>query len=378
MIPSAIFLLCLSFSNILGVKNETFILKYKWQNINFTWPSKEVYEEALKTRRFIPENPEIKGLRIFKDDMYFAIPLYKPGIPITLAKANKDNWENATVRPFPNWQENVDPKNCSTLQSVQQVEIDNRGILWAIDGERQRNFTDCPCKLVLYDLNRGGRRVYTHIFPNEVCLPEGAFLNDIVIDETDGTYAYISDASVIDPGLIVFSKKLLKSWKIRDKTMYSDLEASNWLLNGVLMTKLEPIDGISLSPKIHPRSNEKMVFYSAVASFKLYGISTNILKNEETCRGDQWRKNVTLLGRRQSQSDGMIFNKNGELYYSLVPLNAVGIWNFRKPLNSSRILDKNKTSIYEPNGFAFDGTELYLLGNRVISTLNTTSGSYLS
>lgn len=101
--------------------------------------------------------------------------------------------------------------------------------------------------------------MYTHIFPNEVCLPEGAFLNDIVIDETDGTYAYISDASVIDPGLIVFSKKLLKSWKIRDKTMYSDLEASNWLLNGVLMTKLEPIDGISLSPKIHPRRYLKQI-----------------------------------------------------------------------------------------------------------------------
>lgn len=120
-----------------------------------------------------------------------------------------------------------------------------------------------------------------------------------------------------------------------------------------------------------------MVFYSAVASFNLYSISTNILKNEEVCRGDQWRRNVTLVGKRQSQSDGMIFNENGDLYYSLVPLNAVGIWNFRQSINCSRILESNKTSIFEPNGFAFDGTQLYLLSNKVISTLNTTFGSYL-
>ncbi|XP_044752803.1 protein yellow-like [Coccinella septempunctata] len=372
-----IFLIIFSFVYIHCEKNQSFVLKYKWRILNFTWPCREAYQNALKTRKYIPENGEIKGLKIYKEDMYFAIPLYKPGIPVTLATAKKDDWKNATVRPFPNWDENVDPKNCSTLQSVQGVEIDNKGILWVIDGERQRNFTDCPCKLVLFDLNRAGRRVLTHIFPDEICLSKGAFLNDIVIDETDGTYAYISDSSVIDPGLIVFSRKANKAWKIRDKSMYPDIEASDWLLNGVVMSKLEPIDGISLSPKISEGDQEKMVFYSAVVSFNLYGISTNVLKNEELCKSDQWRKNVTLIGRRQSQSDGMIFNKNGDLYYSLVPLNAVGIWNFREPITSSRILERNKTSIFEPNGFAFDGTQLYLLGNKVISTLNTTFESYL-
>lgn len=155
MLP-LIFLICLSFSNIHCTKTETFVLKYKWHILNFTWPNKEVYQRALQTKRYIPENGEIKGLKIYKEDMYFAIPLYKPGIPVTLATAKKNTWKNAIVRPFPSWVENVDPGNCSTLQSVQQIEIDNDGVMWVIDGERQRNFTDCPCKLVLFDLNNAG------------------------------------------------------------------------------------------------------------------------------------------------------------------------------------------------------------------------------
>lgn len=59
---------------------------------------------------------------------------------------------------------------------------------------------------MLLDLNGKGTVLHIYNFPNEIVLRDGGFMNDLVIDESSGGYAYITDNSATDPGIIVFSR----------------------------------------------------------------------------------------------------------------------------------------------------------------------------
>lgn len=96
------------------------------------------------------------------------------------------NVENPLLIPFPNWDLNDDSRGCSNLQSVQNMEIDSRNVMWVIDGVRINNITRCSSKLILLDLNNAGSHILTYIFPENIASRNGGFLNDIVVDETNG------------------------------------------------------------------------------------------------------------------------------------------------------------------------------------------------
>lgn len=121
--------------------------------------------------------------------------------------------------------------------------------MWILDGKRNvANYTDCPCKIVLADINDNGRFIHTWIVPNEFCSVSGGWMNDIVLDNHGGGFAYITENSHEDPGLIVYDRRENRGWKLRDRTMYADIPAAHIVVNGGQVNNLLPIDGIALSP----------------------------------------------------------------------------------------------------------------------------------
>lgn len=344
---------------------EKFHIEFEWSYINFTWPSVMEYHQAVTNFKYIPENNVITGIKLYNNKMYMALPRLRSGTPTTLAyvHTNYDQKYNALLRPYPSWTMNS-LNNCAALQSVQSIEIDKYGIMWVLDGVRFNGITRCPPKIMLLDLNDNGKILQTHIFPNEVSLHNGGFLKYLVLDESDGGFAYITDNSMQDPGIVVYSRHFNRSWKIRDATMFAELDAAEFSVDDIENDDLMPVNGIALAPMPKIRDQERMVYYCALNGFNLYGIASDILKNEKLCKSGIWRKDIKMMGRKQSQSDGLTMDNKGNLYFGMLSNYGVGKWNIRKPFSTARKLDSNKDFLVWPDSFTFDlNGNLYVLAN---------------
>ncbi|KAJ8957093.1 hypothetical protein NQ318_007307 [Aromia moschata] len=275
-----------------------FWVEHEWSFLNFTWPTLGKYIAAIGSGAYVPENIVPTGLKVYNDSIYLSMPRFRSGVPVTLAYIPMDTSlkQNELLIPFPSWEMN-DERFCANLQSVQSMEIDTKGIMWVLDGVRINDYYKCPPKLVLFDLNYNGLFVNSYTFSNEVCLQNGGFLKDIVIDESEGGYAYITDNSNIDPGLIVYSRTKNRAWKLRDRTMFPELWAANFMVKNQRIESLVPIDGIALSPKPTDETENRTVFYTSLTGFDLFAISSSVLKDEEFCRKDRWRSYVKFVGK---------------------------------------------------------------------------------
>lgn len=344
------------------LQSVSFDIFLEWSHINFTWLSNSHYLRALQERRYIPENIMPGGIKFFKDSLYIALPKFRTGVPVTLTVLYLDDKArtNRLLIPYPNWEAN-DDTTCNNLQSMLSMEIDTKGVMYVIDGVRMNNNNVlCPCKIVLLDLNNGGKQIQTYILPNDICLQDGGFLNDIVVDESDGSFAYITDNSNIDPGIVIYSRYQNRAWKIRDQTMFSQISVNNFEIAGDSFSYLIPVDGIALSPK----SSRRVLYFCSLMAYDIFAISTNILKNESWCRSNFWRYELQNVGRKQGQTDGMMMDSSGNLFYSLIPLYGVGKWNILEPFESSEVIYRNRSTFKWTDGFGMDQKgNLYLMTN---------------
>ncbi|XP_063925781.1 protein yellow-like [Zophobas morio] len=350
--------------------SKVFNIEYQWQYVNFTWPSYADYRRAVTRKHYIPENVAITGIKYYKDNIYVALPQIRKGVPVTLGKFGLSSPKiNPLVEPYPSWDYQLHTKDCTSFQSVQSMEIDKTGIMWVLDGFRINNNTRCPPKLVLLDLNNHGKEILSYIFPKDICSVHGGHLKDIVVDDSNDGFAYITDNSVLDPGLIVYSRKQNRAWKLRDRTMFDEEDSSAFTVGNLTFRRLAPLDGIALSPS---QSRNKLLFYSPLAGMNLYSIKTKVLKNEKLINSGDWRRAIKVVGKKQSQSDGLIMDHKGNLFYTLPPLYGVGTWNINSDFATSKIVTEDKNMVWT-GGFAFDDKgNLRLLTNNINKFMDPT------
>lgn len=349
-------------------KNETylnlgdFVTVFEWSYVNFTWNSNSQYSQAIQQRKYIPENVMPGGIKFYEGILYVALPKFRSGVPVTLTSLPvlTNLSLNNLLSPYPSWEAN-DDSSCDNLQSMLNMEIDTKGVMYIIDGVRMNNNNvRCPCKIVLVNVNNYGRLIQSLILSTDLCHHDGGFLNDIVIDESDGGFAYITDTSNIDPGIIVFSRYQNRAWKIRDQTMFTPQSATSFIIAGNVFSQLTPVDGLALSPK----ALERKLYFCSLMAYDILALSTHILKNEQVCRLNIWRKEVQNIGQKQSQTDGMMMDSKGNLYYSLIPLYGAGKWNMFEPFETSEIIYTNRKTFVWTDGFGMDQEGyLYLMTN---------------
>lgn len=207
MKPDLAYYLCVFLFSSINAQSNFHVIR-QWKYVNFTWPSEEIYKAAVSKGMYIPDNNIIAGIKYFEDHFYITLPRMKSGVPATLTriKAGNPGDPSPKLEPFPSWEMNG-IENCNNLQNVQNIEIDTKGQMWIIDGGRintlQGPMSKCAPKLVIFDL-KNNRSTTIYNFPDEVAAKNGSFLYDIVVDDTDAGYAYITDNSVSDPGEFLF------------------------------------------------------------------------------------------------------------------------------------------------------------------------------
>ncbi|GLV41066.1 yellow-b [Carabus blaptoides fortunei] len=313
------------------------------------------------------------GVKYYKDKFYLAMPKIKKGSPVTLAYMpkipNDGSYKNPLLTPYPNWKTHTS-NDCETiLQNLQSMEIDNAGIMWVIDG-RRTDKTDhkCPPKIVLLDLNNLGRTVQSYVVPNEVCSHESCALNDLVLDDADGGYAYITDSSATDPGLIIYSKRQNRAWKVRDPTMFAEEAARNFTAHGILQPGRNNINGIALQQK-SSGDDKRLLYYTAQSAFVMYSVDTELLRNESLAKTEVIHRNIVNVGRKTAQSAGMIVDSTGQLYYGIMTEDAVYRWNTKKPLSTQVLIEKNPELMPWPDSYAFDKSGGYYMIERKMKRL---------
>ncbi|CAH2037320.1 unnamed protein product, partial [Iphiclides podalirius] len=358
-------------------RREQFRVIYEWNAIDFEWATPGDREAYLNTSRYIPRNVLISGINFYGESIFLTLPRMLDGVPATLATIPVQQVDTAPkLKPFPSWDANK-LGDCTALQFVQNVEIDRNGIMWILDNGRigtltQKPDTKCPPSLVLIDLKTGLNEMERIPLPAETVNATTSYLNDLVVDNRDGDYAYITDNSAVDPGIIVFRRSDRKSWKIRDsKSMMSVPEAAIFRINGTTINLPVNIDGIALGPQFLTEEGtvDRTVYYAPLSSFRLYAVNASILRNESlAAKGDgALRSYVLELGAKPSQTDGMKMDSAGTLFFGLIGNSTIAEWNTTLDFSvGQRTIARDPNYIQWVDRFTFDDSgNIYVVINRL-------------
>lgn len=202
-------LFTLIYSSIQAQTTKFYVIR-QWKYINFTWPDEDTLKTATATGLYIPENTVISGIKYFEDYFYLTLPRMKKGVPATLARIPAGPTQDTAphLEPFPTWGMN-EIGDCNNLQNVQNIEIDTKGQVWILDVGRVETLKEpvvkCAPKLVVYGL-REKRVTLVYNFPEEVAAKNSSFLYDLVVDDSEGGFVYITDNSATSPGKKMFFK----------------------------------------------------------------------------------------------------------------------------------------------------------------------------
>ncbi|KAL4704223.1 hypothetical protein ACJJTC_011849 [Scirpophaga incertulas] len=333
---------------------------------------------ALAKARTVPRNLRMERhrLRMALPGRQGSLPQMLDGVPATLATIPVQQTDTAPkLKPFPNWESNT-LGNCSALQFVQNIEIDKNGVMWILDNGRIGTLTQtpnskCPPSLVLIDLKSGKNEMERIPFPSDILNANTTYLNDLVVDNRDGDYAYITDNSAVDPGIIVFRRSNKKSWKIRDmKSMMSVPEASAFRINGTSVSLPVNVDGIALGPQFltADQTVDRTIYYCPLSSFHLYAINASVLRNDSIGSTDgAIRPYVVDLGTKASQTDGMKMDSTGVLFFGLVGNSTIAEWNTTTDFRvGQRTIARDPNYIQWVDRFTFDDHgNVYVVINRL-------------
>ncbi|KAL0099803.1 hypothetical protein PUN28_019900 [Cardiocondyla obscurior] len=367
-------LMLLAFLASVVLCHEPFQVIFEWKTFDFQWASDDERQLAITRGEYVQTNNFITTVKFWKDKMYLTLPRWKEGVPVTLAvtpaKPIASNNTAPNLEAFPNWQMQK-LGDCSAFQLVHSIEIDPKGRMWVLDTGRPTSLreskADCSPRLVILDLEDGGKILRSYHFPEHVARRANAYLNDIVLDHEDGGMAYITDTSTTDPGIIVYSLKDNNSWKVRHDSMKAKPEAVGFMVAKTHVINPVHVDGIALSPA---SSNDRQVYYSPLSSFHLYSVSVSALKNNVT-NIDQY---VKELGRKTSQTDGMIMSSTGVLYFGLLADDAIAMWDIKNTTSftvGQRIISRDHVRTQWPDSFAFDENgNLWCVTNMLQNFLN--------
>lgn len=358
-------------------RREQFRVIYEWNTIDFEWDSPVDRQAYLNTSRYIPQNVLISGINFYGENLFLTMPRMLDGVPATLATIPVQQIDTAPkLRPFPSWSDNA-VGDCNALQFVQNIEIDKNGLMWILDNGRvgtltQKPDTKCPPSIVFIDLKSDKKEMVRVPLPAETVNPNTTYLNDLVVDNRDGDYAYITDNSAVDPGIIVFRRSDKKSWKLRDtRSMSSVADATFFRVNGTSVNLPVNIDGIALGPQYKNEDNmiDRKVYYCPLSSYHLFAINASILQNESLAeKGDgALRPYVVDLGTKASQTDGMKMDSMGMLFFGLISNSTIAEWNTTIDFHiGQRTIARDPNYIQWIDRFTFDDKgNVYVIVNRL-------------
>ncbi|XP_023022865.2 L-dopachrome tautomerase yellow-f2 [Leptinotarsa decemlineata] len=420
LIVMKLLLVYVFFLVIISVSSAGLNLEFTWTRINYEWPSnrqrirrsdqgnprygKRSYhqhretvviedpnyvvkplfgksEEDLKTMHdetrtnidYQYENNIPMSVNAWKNKLFITVPRRRLGIPSTLNYVSLDNpiRHNTPLIPYPNWKKNLypDPQNTGqNFLSVYRVAVDPCDRLWFVDTgvlELPGNATKVkPPTLVIMDLNTD-QVIHTFQIPADSLKPKTS-LTSISVDVTENTcgdaYAYITDLGAF--GLVVYSLKNNKSWRVNHRYFNPDPNLANFFVSGHSFKFNDGIFSTELSSL--KQNGYRDLYFHPLAGTHMYKVSTLLLRNETESNRSSDGTDFQNIGDRgpQSQSTAAyIHQPSGVMFLGLINQNALACWNTNLPLNTISIVQKDNKTMAYPSDVKVHDDKVYLITN---------------
>lgn len=261
------------------------------------------------------------------------------------------------------------------MTSVFRIQADSCDRLWVLDsGQIDVTIKPnqvCPPQIFIFDL-KTDELVLRYELPEEFIKQDSLYSN-IIVDERDGdcedVHAYLAD--VWRYGLVVFSLKKVKSWRVTDHLFYPDPLAAAYNLHGLKFEWTDGIFSLALGPT-DPITKDRLLYFHPMSSFRECFVKTSIICNETGWENS--KDGFQVIGESRGprgHASAAAMDRNGVLYYNLVSKDAIGCWDSRKPYKKMNhgIIVKNSTTLIFPNDMKVDRGEpkesVWVLTNRL-------------
>ncbi|KAK9680927.1 Major royal jelly protein [Popillia japonica] len=349
---------------------------YRWKEIDFAFESDFDRISAIENGGFIPENNLPLGLEVYKDRLFISLPKWKPGVPASLTVLPKVPVKRSPLLvPYPNWNWHA-PGSCSRITSVFRMQADVCGRLWVLDsgqidvtiGPKQI----CPPQVLIFDLHTD-KLLHRYELPKEFIKEDGLFSNiavDIRHSQCDEAHAYLAD--VWRFGLVVYSLKTNRSWRITDHLFFPEPLAAAYNLNGLEFEWTDGLFGLALAP-YDQKTRDRLLYFHPhpMSSFRQFYTKTSVILNETGWQ--DYKDAFKVVGESRGpfghvSASGM--DRNGILFYNMVTRNAVGCWDSKKAYKKSNLylIAKNNNTLVFPNDLKLDQEprqSVWILSNRL-------------
>lgn len=281
---------------------------------------------------------QVTGVTMSQDRRLFAsFPRWREDLPFSVVEIFTDG----TYRAYPdeNWNQWKGEPMVNQFTCAQSV-LALDGFLYVLDSSSpEMKGVVGEAKLFKFDLATN-KLVKTWLFNSEIA-PKASYLNDIRIDSSTQR-AFMTDSGL--GGLVVLDLKTGNVRRVLDKHPSTKAEMITLSIDKQEMKRQVHSDGIAISPV------DNKLYYHALTGYTLYRLppeEVNLTSQNET----ELVKKVENLGKTPAP-DGMIFDKEGNLYMGDLERNAIF---YRTPEGKLRILIQDER-IKWPDSFTFDGS----------------------
>jgi sugar lactone lactonase YvrE len=294
---------------------------------------------------------QVTGVTVSKDGRMFAnFPRWRDNVPFSVVEIMPDG----THHPYPdlNWNTWLGQPEKNKFTCVQSVFADGN-FLYILDPSSPE-MKGVMGKAKLYQFDLASNKLKKTWEFDETIAPKKSYLNDLRIDHTANNI-YITDSGL--GGIVVLDMKTGEAKRLLDKHPSTKAEQVTLTVDKIEFTDQIHSDGIALSPV------DKKLYYHALSGYTLYRVPSSSLDvdaKDET----QLVKKVENLGATPAP-DGMIFDKDGNLYMADLERNAI---SFRTPDGDMKILIQDER-INWPDSFAIEGNSLIFTDSMLQSAL---------
>ncbi|MGD2143372.1 MAG: L-dopachrome tautomerase-related protein [Anaerolineae bacterium] len=299
---------------------------FHWSRLDWLFEDEEKKAEFYEKEYWKGAMPA--GVKIDHDGNYYvSVPRWAPGIPATVNKIEIVDGK-PLLSAYPSWEMNEigDP---NALQSVLGWQIDENNRAWFLD---QGHIEGAPCidgaqKLVCWDI-ASNEFLESIKIPREIASYKASFLNDLMVDNKNG-FIYIADSGIFsDPlegGLIVYDMHTRELRRVLHQHASTQDVPGYWFeIAGKKVWRDEPMrtgaDGIALS------ADRKTLYWCPLTARHLYSIDTALLQDMSTPH-EEIEKAVVDLGDKGTNSDGLGADNEGDIYYTMLEGQGIGIYS---------------------------------------------------
>lgn len=297
----------------------------------------EKQPELVEVANF--KGAQVTGVTMSKDGRLFAnFPRWRDNLPFSVVEIMKDG----SHKPYPDeswnkWSGSPEQNHFTCVQSVYA----HGDYLYVLDpsSPEMKGVVGRP---KLHRFNLATNKLDKTWEFDEVSAPKMSYLNDLRIDD-DAKKIFITDSGL--GGIVVLDMKSGESKRVLDKHPSTKSENVTLTVDNKEFKKKIHSDGIALSPV------DNKLYYHALTGYNLYRVPTEAL---ETNLRDETSlvKQVEKVGVTPAP-DGMIFDKEGNLYMADLERNAV---SYRTPDGDIKILIQDER-ISWPDTFTMEGNE---------------------